>query len=173
VIFVAGSADASMKAQALLMGCVAYLEEPVSSEALMLPDAATDFIRDDLAGFGAAVEEFRTRLRGRGQDSPSPEVTKAPPSPEVTKASPSPEVTKASPSPEVTKDPPRPEVPKDSPRAEVPKDSPRPDVTQDAPRPSVTQDAPPPDVIKDVPGPTKNPLSRTKELPTDDARDHR
>jgi len=35
VIFIAGSADASMKAQALLMGCVAYLEEPVSSELLV------------------------------------------------------------------------------------------------------------------------------------------
>jgi hypothetical protein len=37
----------------------------VSGEALMLPDAATEFIRDDLAGFGAAVEEFRNRLRGQ------------------------------------------------------------------------------------------------------------
>jgi uncharacterized protein YrrD len=36
----------------------------VSGEALMLPDAALEFIRDDLAGFGAAVEEFRSRLRG-------------------------------------------------------------------------------------------------------------
>jgi len=35
----------------------------VSGEALMVPDAAIEFIRDDLAGFGAAVEEFRTRLR--------------------------------------------------------------------------------------------------------------
>jgi uncharacterized protein YrrD len=37
----------------------------VSGEALILPDAATEFIRDDLAGFGAAVEEFRARLRGQ------------------------------------------------------------------------------------------------------------
>jgi uncharacterized protein YrrD len=37
----------------------------VSGEALMLPDAATEFIRDDLAGFGAAVEEFRNRLRSQ------------------------------------------------------------------------------------------------------------
>ena len=35
VVFIAGSADASTKAQALLMGCVAYLEEPVSSEQLI------------------------------------------------------------------------------------------------------------------------------------------
>jgi FixJ family two-component response regulator len=35
VIFIAGSADASMKAEALLMGCLAYLEEPVSSELLI------------------------------------------------------------------------------------------------------------------------------------------
>jgi len=34
----------------------------VSGEALILPDSALDFIRDDLAGFGAAVEEFRARL---------------------------------------------------------------------------------------------------------------
>lgn len=34
----------------------------VSGEALILPDSALDFIRDDLAGFGAAVEEFRSRL---------------------------------------------------------------------------------------------------------------
>jgi uncharacterized protein YrrD len=35
----------------------------VSGEALIVPDAATEFIRDDLAGFGAAVDEFRERLR--------------------------------------------------------------------------------------------------------------
>jgi uncharacterized protein YrrD len=40
----------------------------VSGEALMLPDAAIEFIRDDLAGFGAAVEEFRSRL-SKGHDS--------------------------------------------------------------------------------------------------------
>ncbi len=42
----------------------------VSGEALILPDSALDFIRDDLAGFGAAVEEFRSRL-GRGGAQPS------------------------------------------------------------------------------------------------------
>jgi uncharacterized protein YrrD len=41
----------------------------VSGEALMLPDAATEFIRDDLAGFGAAVEEFRSRLRGETEQA--------------------------------------------------------------------------------------------------------
>ena len=35
----------------------------VSGEALMLPDSAVNFIRDDLAGFGAAVDEFRSQLR--------------------------------------------------------------------------------------------------------------
>jgi uncharacterized protein YrrD len=43
----------------------------VSGEALMLPDAATEFIRDDLAGFGAAVEEFRARLRGQAAIEPT------------------------------------------------------------------------------------------------------
>lgn len=47
----------------------------VSGEALMLPDTAVEFIRDDLAGFGAAVEEFRRRLR-----SPGPETAGAAPS---------------------------------------------------------------------------------------------
>lgn len=32
----------------------------VSGEALILPDSALDFVRDDLAGFGAAVDEFRS-----------------------------------------------------------------------------------------------------------------
>jgi uncharacterized protein YrrD len=56
----------------------------VSGEALMLPDAATEFIRDDLAGFGAAVDEFRSRLRGhaatteRPQSPAAPESTVAP-----------------------------------------------------------------------------------------------
>lgn len=35
----------------------------VSGEALVVPNAATDYLRDDLAGLGAAVEEFRARLR--------------------------------------------------------------------------------------------------------------
>lgn len=46
----------------------------VSGEALMLPDAATEFIRDDLAGFGAAVEEFRTRLRGQAAVKTEPKA---------------------------------------------------------------------------------------------------
>jgi uncharacterized protein YrrD len=41
----------------------------VSGEALMLPDTAIEFIRDDLAGFGAAVEEFRRRLRPGSVDA--------------------------------------------------------------------------------------------------------
>lgn len=40
----------------------------VSGEALMLPESAINFIRDDLAGFGAAVDEFRSQLR---QQSPA------------------------------------------------------------------------------------------------------
>ncbi|HET7475989.1 MAG TPA: PRC-barrel domain-containing protein [Dermatophilaceae bacterium] len=36
----------------------------VSGEALMVPAAATEFVCDDLAGFGAAVDAFRARLRG-------------------------------------------------------------------------------------------------------------
>ena len=35
VIFIARSADAALKEQALSMGCIAYLEEPVSSESLI------------------------------------------------------------------------------------------------------------------------------------------
>lgn len=37
----------------------------ISGEHIVVPDAATDFIRDDLAGFGSAVDEFRSKL-GRG-----------------------------------------------------------------------------------------------------------
>ncbi len=37
----------------------------VSGTALMVPAAAEPFIRDDLSGFGAAVEEFRAQLSGR------------------------------------------------------------------------------------------------------------
>jgi sporulation protein YlmC with PRC-barrel domain len=36
----------------------------VSGETLMVPAAVEPFIRDDLAGFGAAVEEFRASLEG-------------------------------------------------------------------------------------------------------------
>ncbi|HEY3894409.1 MAG TPA: PRC-barrel domain-containing protein [Pseudonocardiaceae bacterium] len=35
----------------------------VSGENLIVPAAATEFISDDLAGFGAAVDAFRARLR--------------------------------------------------------------------------------------------------------------
>ena len=35
----------------------------VSGENLIVPAAAAEFVSDDLAGFGAAVEGFRTRLR--------------------------------------------------------------------------------------------------------------
>ncbi len=49
----------------------------VSGEALILPDAAREFIRDDLAGFGAAVEEFRARLRGRPNPPPDASVPDA------------------------------------------------------------------------------------------------
>ena len=41
----------------------------VSGEALMVPDSAVEFLRDDLSGFGSAVEEFRTRLRKRPADA--------------------------------------------------------------------------------------------------------
>ena len=34
----------------------------VSGDVLMVPAAVEDFIRDDLAGFGSAVEDFRSRL---------------------------------------------------------------------------------------------------------------
>lgn len=37
----------------------------VSGEALMVPDAAIEFVSDDLAGFGAAVDTFRARLQER------------------------------------------------------------------------------------------------------------
>jgi hypothetical protein len=40
----------------------------VSGEALMLPESAVNFIRDDLAGFGAAVDEFRRQLRKEAAD---------------------------------------------------------------------------------------------------------
>ncbi|MDQ4102793.1 MAG: PRC-barrel domain-containing protein [Actinomycetota bacterium] len=35
----------------------------VSGENLIVPAAATEFVSDDLAGFGAAVDAFRSRLR--------------------------------------------------------------------------------------------------------------
>ncbi|CAN5851375.1 PRC-barrel domain-containing protein [soil metagenome] len=42
----------------------------VSGEALMVPASARDFVVDDLAGFGAAVEQFRRRLASPSADSP-------------------------------------------------------------------------------------------------------
>ncbi|MFC6288459.1 PRC-barrel domain-containing protein [Nocardioides sp. GCM10027113] len=36
-----------------------------SAEHLMVPASARDFVRHDMAGFGAAVEEFRSQLEGR------------------------------------------------------------------------------------------------------------
>ncbi|QCB50421.1 PRC-barrel domain containing protein [Rhodococcus sp. PAMC28707] len=36
-----------------------------SGEHLMVPASATDFVRDDLAGFGAAVDAFRAQLGGK------------------------------------------------------------------------------------------------------------
>ncbi|GGF97730.1 hypothetical protein GCM10007304_09570 [Rhodococcoides trifolii] len=35
-----------------------------SAEHLMVPASATEFVRDDLAGFGAAIEAFRAQLEG-------------------------------------------------------------------------------------------------------------
>jgi hypothetical protein len=35
----------------------------VSGENLIVPAAATEFVSEDLAGFGAAVGAFRARLR--------------------------------------------------------------------------------------------------------------
>ncbi|MEO7131334.1 MAG: PRC-barrel domain-containing protein [Dermatophilaceae bacterium] len=35
-----------------------------SGEHLIVPESAKDFVRHDLAGFGAAVQEFRTQLAG-------------------------------------------------------------------------------------------------------------
>jgi uncharacterized protein YrrD len=37
----------------------------VSGSALIVPEATADFVRDDLVGLGAAVDEFRARLRIR------------------------------------------------------------------------------------------------------------
>ncbi|HEX3813702.1 MAG TPA: PRC-barrel domain-containing protein [Mycobacteriales bacterium] len=36
----------------------------VSGEALIVPSTATEFVSDDLSGFGASVDAFRARLRG-------------------------------------------------------------------------------------------------------------
>jgi sporulation protein YlmC with PRC-barrel domain len=41
----------------------------VSGEALIVPAAATEFVSDDLAGFGAAVHEFRERLASGSGES--------------------------------------------------------------------------------------------------------
>ncbi|MDQ2706185.1 MAG: PRC-barrel domain-containing protein [Actinomycetota bacterium] len=37
----------------------------VSGQHLIVPASTRDFVRNDLAGFGAAVEEFRSQLEGR------------------------------------------------------------------------------------------------------------
>ena len=37
----------------------------VSRDALIVPASVTTFIRDDLSGFGGAVDEFRAQLEGR------------------------------------------------------------------------------------------------------------
>lgn len=39
----------------------------VSGEKLVVPASVTDFVADDLAGFGAAVDSFRARLAGGTQ----------------------------------------------------------------------------------------------------------
>ena len=39
----------------------------VSGEALIVPDDVEPFVRDDLSGFGAAVDSFRARLKEPGQ----------------------------------------------------------------------------------------------------------
>lgn len=39
----------------------------VSGEKLVVPAAVTDFVADDLAGFGAAVDGFRARLAGEAR----------------------------------------------------------------------------------------------------------
>ena len=38
----------------------------VSGEHLIVPASARDFVADDLAGFGAAMDAFRAHLSGRG-----------------------------------------------------------------------------------------------------------
>ena len=37
----------------------------ISGEKIIVPDSATDFVRDDLSGFGSAVAEFRSALSGK------------------------------------------------------------------------------------------------------------
>ena len=64
----------------------------VSGEALMLPASARNFVRNDLAGFGAAVLEFRAQLEGASEPAaPSsqpadPSVPAAPSAPVATGA---------------------------------------------------------------------------------------
>lgn len=38
----------------------------ISDERIIVPDSATEYIRDDLSGFGGAVDEFRSKLAGVG-----------------------------------------------------------------------------------------------------------
>ena len=37
-----------------------------SNQAVVVPAVAVDYVADDLAGFGEAIESFRSRLRGEG-----------------------------------------------------------------------------------------------------------
>jgi len=37
----------------------------ISGENIIVPDSATDFVRNDLSGFGSAVAEFRSALSGK------------------------------------------------------------------------------------------------------------
>lgn len=39
-----------------------HLQIAISGTALLVPDATVDYLRDDLVGLGAAVEEFRAKL---------------------------------------------------------------------------------------------------------------
>ena len=89
----------------------------VSGEALMLPDAATEFIRDDLAGFGAAVEEFRTRLRNQGTGTDPATAAKPAVNPDpVTKTEPA---AKVEPEPAARPEPETPTAEPVSPKSET------------------------------------------------------
>lgn len=45
----------------------------ISDQRIIVPDATTEFLRDDLSGFGSAVASFRSKLAG--QDEPVGEPT--------------------------------------------------------------------------------------------------
>jgi sporulation protein YlmC with PRC-barrel domain len=38
----------------------------ISDERIIVPDSATEYLRDDLSGFGGAVDAFRSKLAGVG-----------------------------------------------------------------------------------------------------------